>query len=262
MRTFITAKFVRLCALTVMTCTLSFMSVSADQAHTYQRVTMAQAADRFEEDTNCIIVDVRTEEEYASGHIPEAVNIPNESITDQKPAALPDLDQEIYIYCRSGNRSQQAAGKLAEIGYSNIIECGGIIDWEGSLVTNAALRYVYGAAFDNTEDTSKITISLIDDTVFRLSALNGTLTEDVTVSAEEVEALFALIDNSLPYMTSDMSDSCVMGSGYSFLYINGIQYGGYTVQNNWFKEICREIRSLIGQDTLDAFAAQIPLAIN
>ena len=81
-----------------------------------------------------VIVDVRRQDEYDAGHIPGAILIPNETITDTKPDALQDLDQVILVYCRSGNRSKQAATKLAAMGYSNIYEFGGINTWTGEIV--------------------------------------------------------------------------------------------------------------------------------
>ena len=87
------------------------------------------------EDKNRIIVDVRTKDEYASGHIPGAICIPNEDITTSKPELLPDINQEILVYCRSGRRSKEASQKLADIGYTNVYEFGGIIDWTGEVVT-------------------------------------------------------------------------------------------------------------------------------
>lgn len=81
-----------------------------------------------------IIIDVRTKEEYIEGHIPGAINIDNESIIDVEPEQLTDKNQMILIYCRSGNRSKQAAEKLANMGYTNIVEFGGIVDWDGDIV--------------------------------------------------------------------------------------------------------------------------------
>ena len=78
---------------------------------------------------------MRRQDEYDSGHIPGAICIPNESIADSQPEELPDLDQVILIYCRSGNRSKQAAEKLCRIGYTNLYEFGGILDWTGEIVT-------------------------------------------------------------------------------------------------------------------------------
>lgn len=91
----------------------------------------------MESHENYIIIDVRTFEEYCDGHIPGAINIPNENIVDVPPERLANKDQLILIYCRSGNRSKQAATKLANMGYTNLVEFGGIIDWDGDIVTGA-----------------------------------------------------------------------------------------------------------------------------
>lgn len=87
-------------------------------------------------ESDYVIVDVRRADEFASGHIPGAINIPNESIDKSQPVALPNLDQLIMVYCRSGNRSKQAAKKLAAMGYTNIVEFGGINTWPGKVVTD------------------------------------------------------------------------------------------------------------------------------
>ena len=81
-----------------------------------------------------IILDVRTAEEYSEGHIPNAINIPNESIGTEEIPSLPDKNQLIMVYCRSGRRSKEASQKLVELGYTNIVEFGGIIDWTGETV--------------------------------------------------------------------------------------------------------------------------------
>ena len=83
-----------------------------------------------------VIVDVRRQDEYNAGHIPGAICIPNESIGTQQPVELPDLNQLILVYCRSGNRSKQAARKLADMGYANIVEFGGINTWPGEITTD------------------------------------------------------------------------------------------------------------------------------
>ena len=80
-----------------------------------------------------IIVDVRTAEEFASGHIQNAINIPVESITGE-PTELSDKDATILVYCRSGNRSEQASRKLVDLGYTQIYDFGGIIDWPYEVV--------------------------------------------------------------------------------------------------------------------------------
>ena len=86
------------------------------------------------ENEDYIILDVRTVEEYNEGHIPNAICIPNETISEDVINKLPNKDQLILIYCRSGNRSKQAAEKLKKLGYTNLIEFGGIIDWKGEIV--------------------------------------------------------------------------------------------------------------------------------
>ena len=102
-------------------------------ANTYTSISMDEARTIFEQDGDYIIVDVRRADEFAEGHIPGAINIANESISTEMPSELPDKNQVIYIYCRSGNRSKQASEKLAAMGYTNIIEFGGIIDWTGDV---------------------------------------------------------------------------------------------------------------------------------
>lgn len=76
-----------------------------------------------------IVVDVRTASEYAGEHIPDAVNIPNEEIGKEQPELLPDKEAVLLVYCRSGRRSKEAADKLAEIGYTQVYDFGGILDW-------------------------------------------------------------------------------------------------------------------------------------
>ena len=106
-----------------------------DMVRSYTQISQEEAKQMMEQDGTQIIVDVRTQEEYDSGHIPGAICIPNESIGTEHPEELPDLDQVILVYCRSGNRSMQAAQKLFDMGYINVYEFGGINDWTGEVVT-------------------------------------------------------------------------------------------------------------------------------
>lgn len=98
-----------------------------------QHVSMNDIVQIMEENENYIILDVRTLEEYTQGHIPNAICIPNETIDESVVNKLPDKNQMILVYCRSGNRSKQAAEKLKKLGYTNLIEFGGIIDWKGEI---------------------------------------------------------------------------------------------------------------------------------
>ena len=101
----------------------------------YRQINMDEAITMMEEESGYIILDVRTPEEFADKHIPGAVNIPNETIGTEEIPELPDKDQLILVYCRSGNRSVQASEKLAALGYTNILEFGGINDWPGETVS-------------------------------------------------------------------------------------------------------------------------------
>ena len=101
----------------------------------WRSITQEEAKEMMAKDDGHVVIDVRRQDEYDAGHIPDAILIPNESIECDSPEALPDYDQIILIYCRSGNRSKQAAQKLAGMGYTNIHEFGGIIDWTGDVVT-------------------------------------------------------------------------------------------------------------------------------
>lgn len=117
-------------------CTFLFVGCSAQnpqanndaQQTAYHKITAEEAKKMMDED-DVLIVDVRTSDEYTEKHIPNAILIPNEDITTKQPQLLPDLDATILVYCRSGNRSKTASDKLVAIGYKNIYDFGGIIDW-------------------------------------------------------------------------------------------------------------------------------------
>ncbi len=99
----------------------------------YRQISMDEATKLMAEETGYIILDVRRADEFGAGHIPGAINIANESIGTDEIPELPDKDQLILVYCRSGNRSKQASQKLADLGYTNIVEFGGINDWPGEI---------------------------------------------------------------------------------------------------------------------------------
>ena len=101
----------------------------------YTQIGMDEAVSMMEEEKDYIILDVRTPEEFAEKHIPGAINIPNETIGNDEIEELPEKEQLILVYCRSGNRSKQASVKLAALGYTNIYEFGGINDWTGETVS-------------------------------------------------------------------------------------------------------------------------------
>ena len=106
---------------------------SASSELSFQQISMDAAITQMAEEDNSILLDVRTPEEFADGHIHGAINIPNENIGENDIAELPDKEQRIYVYCRSGNRSKQASAKLVNLGYTNVVEIGGIIDYHGEI---------------------------------------------------------------------------------------------------------------------------------
>ncbi len=111
----------------------------ADVPLTYEQITPAEARALMNEKPDCVILDVRTEEEFASGHIENAILIPDYEIEAKAESVIPDKDRLILVYCRSGRRSKLASEILVNLGYANVKEFGGIIDWEYETVTDDSL---------------------------------------------------------------------------------------------------------------------------
>ena len=100
-----------------------------DREAVYMNITAEEAKQIMDTEEGYIILDVRTQEEYDQGHIPGAILIPDTEIKAEAENVLTDKAQLILVYCRSGRRSKLAAESLLELGYTNIKEFGGIIDW-------------------------------------------------------------------------------------------------------------------------------------
>lgn len=103
-------------------------SATAEADSAYRKID-AETAKEMMDEGNVTVVDVRREDEYAGGHVPGAVLVPNESIGTEPPEELPDKDAALIVYCRTGVRSRQAADKLVEMGYTAVYDMGGIVDW-------------------------------------------------------------------------------------------------------------------------------------
>ena len=101
----------------------------------YTKITPEKALE-YMNGASPVVVDVRTAQEYAEGHVEGAINLPLESIGDEMPAELPDADALILVYCRSGRRSKLAAEKLIALGYLKVCDFGGITDWPYGTVTD------------------------------------------------------------------------------------------------------------------------------
>ena len=120
----------------LLTFTLPFGCVgcSDDGPATYEQISGAEAKALMDSESGYIIIDARTQEEYDQGHIPGAILIPEYEIADRAEKELHDKNQLILVYCRSGRRSKIAAEELVKLGYTNVKEFGGIIDWEYEIV--------------------------------------------------------------------------------------------------------------------------------
>ena len=110
---------------------LSSCSAPGSSSLGYRQISMDEAMKMMKDEKDYIILDVRRPDEFAEGHIPGAINVPNEEIGTAEIAELPDKSQLILVYCRSGRRSKDASEKLVKLGYTNIVEFGGILDYKG-----------------------------------------------------------------------------------------------------------------------------------
>ena len=104
------------------------------KASTYEQITAEQAKTIMDTEKDYVIIDARTEEEFAEGHIENAILIPEYEISTRAEKELPDKEQLILVYCRSGRRSKIASEELVKLGYTNVKEFGGIIDWPYDIV--------------------------------------------------------------------------------------------------------------------------------
>ena len=112
---------------------LSSCGTPGSSSSGYRQISMDEAVKMMRDEKDYIILDVRRPDEFAEGHIPGAINIPNEKIGSAEIAELPDKSQLILVYCRSGRRSKEASEKLVKLGYTNIVEFGGILDYKGEI---------------------------------------------------------------------------------------------------------------------------------
>ena len=119
----------------LMALTLTACASPVSEPASYRQISMQEAIQIMKTNSDYVILDVRTPSEYAQGHIPGAILVPNETIGTEDIPQLPQKEQLLLVYCRSGNRSKQASEKLARLGYANVVEFGGINQWPGEIVT-------------------------------------------------------------------------------------------------------------------------------
>lgn len=116
-------------------CVVSGCSSSGKKVASFEQITPKEAKSIMDKESDCVILDVRTEEEFASGHIKDAILIPDYEIAAKAESIITDKEQLILVYCRSGRRSKLAAAELVNLGYTNVKEFGGITDWKYEIVT-------------------------------------------------------------------------------------------------------------------------------
>lgn len=122
------------CAVQTQVTTLQSTTVESQEKAEYIKITAQEAKGIMDTEENVAIVDVRTEEEFKQGYIPNAILIPDTQIRSLAPDLLPDFDQTILVYCRSGNRSRAASRILIDMGYAKVLDFGGILDWPFEIV--------------------------------------------------------------------------------------------------------------------------------
>ena len=132
MRKFLAILLLAATALSIAACGGDAVEERKEQAK-YRRITADEAQVLMQREQDYLILDVRSPEEYAAGHIPYAINIPMDAFGEEAPKELPDRNQMIFVYCVKGIRSMNVANRLAHMGYRNIVEMGGIQDWHGEL---------------------------------------------------------------------------------------------------------------------------------
>ena len=125
----------RICRITLLLIGLLLLGSGCGISKPYREMSMQKASEWMEKESGYLLVDVRTAEEYEEGHIPGAILLPIEEIRKGKLDALPDPDQTLLIYCRTGRRAEDAAAILVKEGYSNVYAIGGIFDWTGEIVS-------------------------------------------------------------------------------------------------------------------------------
>ena len=125
----ITMLFISFSLLNLVACQSENVSIDSIDELGYEQISAEKAKEIMDSGVDYIVIDARTDEEFAQGHIKDAILIPEYEIVDRAESELPDKDALILVYCRSGRRSKIASDELVKLGYNNVKEFGGIIDW-------------------------------------------------------------------------------------------------------------------------------------
>lgn len=216
----------------------------------FRQISQDEARYMMERDDGHIIIDVRRQDEYDAGHIPGAILIPNESIGTERPKQLADLDQILLVYCRSGNRSKQAAQKLVDMGYTNVYEFGGITTWKWDTITTEQEAAV--------AKTATLVIKA-NGSVYYASLAENSSSEAFSdkLSSGEIEVKMHDYGNfekvgSLPWILPNNDEQITTEPGDIILY-QGNQIIIYYGQNTWSFTKLAKIGSVTKEDLLSVF---------
>ena len=222
-----------------------------NQAPQYSQISQEEAVEMMGEETGYLIVDVRRPDEFAEGHIPDAINVPNEEITDEMPEALPDKDQMLFIYCRTGRRSKEAAEKLVNMGYTNVYEFGGIEEWKGNVVTEE-MENLVKVTYDMKMKIGDTAVSVDweeNDAVDALAELTAGKWYDIDMSMyggfEQVGAIGAELPANDSQTTTAPGD-IVLYSGNQIVVFYGSNSWAYTGLGHITDKSVDELTELLG----------------
>lgn len=196
----------------------------------YTQISQDEAKEMMKRDDGHVIVDVRRQDEYDEGHIPGAILIPNESIETERPAELPDLDQIILVYCRSGRRSKEAAQKLFDMGYTHVYEFGGIIDWTGEIVKDENTKPVRNTCVLVIEVGEKLFYANLEDNSSAKALIEKLNSGPITVDMHDYGNFEKV--GSLPWELPRNDESITTVPGDIILY-QGNQITIYYDENSW-----------------------------
>lgn len=222
--------------------------------NSYTQIDQKKAKEMMAKDDGHVILDVRRIDEYIGGHIPGAVCIPNEEIGSERPEALPDPDQIILVYCRSGRRSKEAAQKLFDMGYTNVYEFGGVIEWTGELVKGESPDAELPAA-DRSKpvlvvDTGKKKFyAVIEDNPSAEEFISKLKSEKITVSMKDYGG-FEKVGN-LPWKLQKSDKTITTEPGDIILY-QGSQITIYYDKNTWSFTRLAKIGNTSKEELLEA----------
>ena len=216
----------------------------------YHQISQEEAREMMSRDDGHVIVDVRRQDEYDAGHIPGAILIPNEDIETERPKELPYPDQILLIYCRSGNRSKQAAQKLADMGYTGIYEFGGIIDWTGDIVTSEQEAFVTSTPTLVIEANGKTFYATLEQNSSADALVEKLASGAVAVDMHDYGSFEKV--GSLPWVLPRNDTQITTEPGDVILY-QGDQITIYYDKNTWHFTKLAKIDSATRDDLLSAF---------